>query len=194
MTDQFFSESNKKGLLWVLFFIFIFLLLVVCYRYYVHKKCNEDTQCMKDKLLVKVGLLDKLLSTKKNNLVKEDGSRCIPASKERTSDTMMEQDYIESVRAQVKSYDAIMLYIALLEIICLRQNRLYVAEENVDHFNVKFSVTLEDYYYEIRENIAVYGEKTIIPKSLLWNTSELNNPDMLEQRYKNNKKFYIVYN
>ncbi len=74
MTEQIFSESNKKGLLWVLFFIFIFLLLVVCYRYYVHKKCKEDTQCMKDKLLVKVGLLDKLLSTKKNTLVKkEDG-------------------------------------------------------------------------------------------------------------------------
>ena len=74
MAEQIFSESNKKNLLWVLFFILIFLLLVVCYRYYVHKKCNEDTQCMKDKLLVKVGLLDKLLSTKKNNLVKQENS------------------------------------------------------------------------------------------------------------------------
>ncbi len=78
-------------------------------------------------------------------LVKEDGSKCIEHNQLDTDnssqqlnqkkpfrlmeDEMHERLYISSVKSQVQAYDAVVIYIYLLEVVCLRQNRTYVAEE-----------------------------------------------------------------
>ena len=78
-------------------------------------------------------------------LVKEDGTRCIsPVTNEKNpvkpvnplNDENYESLYISSMKTEVNAYDAIILYIYLLEILCLRQNRVYVAEENVNQLNL----------------------------------------------------------
>lgn len=78
------------------------------------------------------------------------------------SDTELFQDlYIEYVKTSVKAYDAIVLYIYLLEILCLRQNRVYVAEENVNQLNLEYSLTLENYFDRILKNIQIQPGRNI---------------------------------
>ena len=143
-------------------------------------------------------------STKKFDwyLVKEDGTRCIPPfTKEKkplnyTEDENQERLYISSMKAQVNAYDAIILYIYLLEIVCLRQNRVYVAEENVNQLNLEFSLTLNEYYYTIENSIKdgqQTGLETYIPESLLWDTKSLNDTTFLNNKKKINDKSSLVY-
>ena len=83
------------------------------------------------------------------HLVKKDGTRCIePVAKttknkklmaEIVEDEIHEKIMISSIKSQVHAYDAIVLYIYLLEVVCLRQNRVYVSEENVNQLNLEFS-------------------------------------------------------
>lgn len=142
-------------------------------------------------------------------LVKEDGSRCIKSinevSKEMFNekkpfklmeDEMHERILISSIKSQVHAYDAVVLYIYLLEVVCLRQNRVYVAEENVNQLNLEFSLTLEEYYYTIKRSIREMQEKgsnARIPNSLLWDVSKLNNLDFIEKRQKINNKSSLIY-
>jgi len=130
-------------------------------------------------------------------LVKSDGSKAInttnTASK-KTEDKMYERLYIDTVKTQVQTYDAVILYIYLLEIQCLRQNRVYVAEENVNQLNLEYSLTLNEYYYTIKESIKDnLGSDIFIPKSFLWDTSNLNNMNYLSERKESNDKSYIIY-
>jgi hypothetical protein len=135
-------------------------------------------------------------------LVKKDGSRYIEPVKKWTSRTdydnsvnaELEKLYISSIKSQSKSYDAIMLYIYLLEVTCLRQNRVYVSEENVNQLNLEFSQTSGEYYYSIERSITENkGNKLYIPKSLLWNTTEFTNMSVIEKEQKKHDKFSIIY-
>ena len=138
-------------------------------------------------------------------LVKEDGTRCIEpfkqVSKEKKpfklmEDEMQERIYISSIKSQVQAYDAIVLYIYLLEVVCLRQNRVYVAEENVNQLNLEFSLTLNEYYYAIEQSInemRTRGLNVYIPSSLLWDSSNFNDLDLIEKRKKINDKSSIIY-
>jgi hypothetical protein len=138
-------------------------------------------------------------------LVKEDGSRCIEpfkqVSKEKKpfklmEDEMQERIYISSIKSQVQAYDAIVLYIYLLEVVCLRQNRVYVAEENVNQLNLEFSLTLNEYYHTIERSINEMQDKgkiVYIPSSLLWDVSNFTDLNFIEKRKKINDKSSIIY-
>lgn len=151
-------------------------------------------------------------TTKRINwyLVKEDGSKCIqPITNGKKpfklmEDEMKERLYISSIKSQVNAYDAIILYIYLLEINCLRQNKVYVAEENVNQLNLEYSLTLSEYYHTIEENIQDYNSNVsvnptsnpnelYIPESFLWDTNKLNNMDFIEKRKYTNDKSTLLY-
>lgn len=135
-------------------------------------------------------------------LVKEDGTRCIPPFTDEkkplkyTEDENQERLYIASMKTQVNAYDAIILYIYLLEIVCLRQNRVYVAEENVNQLNLENSLTLNEYYYAIENSIKTdetLGLEKRIPESLLWDSKNLKDNDFLNNKKRINDKSSLVY-
>ena len=129
--------------------------------------------------------------------VKSDGTKALPEynPKLRTSqiieDELFEKTYLNYVRLNVKAYDAIILYTYLLEILCIRHNRVYIAEENVNQLNLEYSLTLNQYYEIIMNNIN--NNNLLIPKSFLWETNKLNNPEYLTNRIKINDKASVIY-
>jgi hypothetical protein len=121
-------------------------------------------------------------------LVKGDGTKAI----KKTQDSeIFEPLYIEYVKLSVKAYDAVILYIYLLEILCLRQNRVYVAEENVTQLKLEFSLTL-NYYYN---TIIINNIYNFIPKSLLLelDNEKLSDSDFIAKRKKTNNKASVIY-
>ena len=69
----------------------------------------------------------------------------------------------------------------------LRQNRLYVAEENVNQLNLEFSLTLTEYYDSIDKSIDKKLGDARIPISLLWDTKGFN-AELIYQKQKINDK------
>jgi hypothetical protein len=122
-------------------------------------------------------------------LVKEDGT---PALTDPTNaDLEQEQKYVSLIKLEVDSYDCIILYTYLLEIECLRQNKLYIADENVTHVNYEISTSLHYYYNNI--NLLFKNTQTgvatgltpvsniFIPTSLMWDTSNFNDPEFINE-------------
>lgn len=144
-------------------------------------------------------------STKKKviwHLVDEDGNNILEKKKKPSfkeiQDEIFEQIYIKYMKTNVKAYDAVMLYIYLLEIMCMRQNRIYIAEENVNQLNLEFSLTLNFYYEDIIKSINNLeinniNESVFIPSSVLWDSSSLNQREIVEKRIKINDKSNIIY-
>ena len=139
-------------------------------------------------------------------LVKNDGTRCIEPviktsknttiSRENIENEIQEKIYISSIKSQVHAYDAIVLYIHLLEVVCLRQNRVYVSEENVNQLNLEMSLTLNEYYYTIERSIDEAQQKGLdarIPTSLLWDASKFNDKTAIKNKKNINDKSAIVY-
>lgn len=135
---------------------------------------------------------DKDTKSLKWYLVKEDGTRALELIKKNLSEERFEKMYLEYTKSSVKAYDAIILYIYLLEILCLRQNRVYVAEENVNKLNLEYSLTLYQYYKTITDNLRI-NSQVYIPQSILWDTNKLNDPVYIQQRQKTNDKASIIY-
>jgi hypothetical protein len=123
------------------------------------------------------------------HLVKNDGSKAIDVKN--SDQVKFEKLYIGYIRSSVKAYDAIILYIYLLEIVCLRQTRVYVAEENVNQLNLEYSLTLDQYYKFIIEDLK--DNKSYIPKSILWDTTKFISIEFMEDRKKINDNHYIIY-
>ena len=128
-------------------------------------------------------------------LVKDDGARAVVNKTHKP----FEQLYLDYIKKSVKAYDAIILYIYLLEIFCLRQNRVYVAEENVNQINLEYSLTLEKYYDNIIKNIEPsessesFEKEIYIPETILWDVKELNNIDVVENKMSINAKSNLIY-
>lgn len=108
---------------------------------------------------------------------------------------LFQELYINYIKTSVKAYDAIILYIYLIEILCLRQNRVYVAEENVNQLNFEYSLTLDIYYNTIIKNIKnLQPDTTIhIPLSMLWDITNLNNIAFLENKKRINTRSNVIY-
>ena len=71
------------------------------------------------------------------HLVKNDETNAVdPKNKYYVN---FEKVYIEYTKLNVKAYDAIILYIYLFEIICLRHNNVYIAAENISQLNFEYS-------------------------------------------------------
>ena len=131
---------------------------------------------------------DKQTQSVKWNLVKQDGTKAVTPS----SDEHFEELYLDYVKSSVKSYDAIILYVYLLEILCLRQTRVYIAEENVNQLNLEFSLNLYD-YYEILIKTLKRDNNAYIPTSIMWETDKLNSIDYIVKKKQVNDKAYIIY-
>ena len=114
--------------------------------------------------------------------VKKDGTKCLIKTK---PDLEQEQAYISTLKSSVNAYDGLILYIYLLEIICLRQHKLYVAEENVNHLHFEDALTLED-YYRIVQTIDIKD----IPSSIFW---DIYNPDEHQKLILINNKSALIY-
>lgn len=138
---------------------------------------------------------DKKTNELKWFLVKQDGTKAINTETQNLVDESFQDLYINYIKTSVKAYDAIILYIYLLEILCLRQNRVYVAEENVNQLNLESSLSLEQYYDSIIRNINKVQNKTnvYIPSSILWDVTDFNNIDVVEKRKKINTKSNVIY-
>jgi hypothetical protein len=136
---------------------------------------------------------DKLLKQFKWHLVKDDGTSSIDETNKKYK--LFEELYVNYIKTSVKSYDAIILYVYLLEILCLRQNRVYVAEENVNQLNLEYSLTLDQYYNIIIKTINENPKNTkiYISPSLLWDVSNLDSLDFVQNKKKINNKQYVIY-
>lgn len=117
-------------------------------------------------------------------------------SENKISNEELFQDlYIEYIKTSVNAYDAIILYMYLLEILCLRQNRVYVAEENINQLNLEYSLTLDQYYNIIINNINTTkdGSTVQIPQSILWDISNLNNIEFVKNKQTINTKSNVIF-
>lgn len=122
-------------------------------------------------------------------LVKNDGLKCDIKT---SQDKQQQELYIGYLKSIVESYDAIILYIYILEITCLRQHAVYVAEENINHLNFEHSVTLTQYYDNLLKS---YKEDSIsfIPDSIFWDNNDLNNLNLLHDKIRINRKSYLLF-
>jgi len=125
-------------------------------------------------------------------LVKDDGTNSIKRKDKEKQ--RFEELYLKYAKTSVEAYDAIILYVYMLEIRCLIQNRVYVSEANINHINVDFTESLEEYYVNILEYLEENEENDkMIPSSLLWDTSQLNNIDFVKKKFEQNKRTIFIY-
>ena len=73
-------------------------------------------------------------------LVQKDGTRCLEKDNAlKTQYSGQETLYVSLLESKIQSFDAIMLYINLLEILCLRQYHVYISEQNLNQFNLELA-------------------------------------------------------
>jgi hypothetical protein len=120
-------------------------------------------------------------------LIKSDGTFVSQINKPYSK--VFEDIYIKYLRSLTKSYESIILYIYLLEILCSRNYKIYLCEENINFINLEYSQLLNNYY----ENIEKLPNINDLPNSFLWNTEELKKNSYLNDRINTNKKAEIVY-
>ena len=108
-------------------------------------------------------------------LVNKDGESCIPNE---ANALLQEKMYINMVKSEIFCYDSIILFMYLVEISCLRREKILIAEENIQQLNLENSSNFRIYLKNIRELIKeynLYGDKTkqiYIPPSINWNTNK----------------------
>jgi hypothetical protein len=106
---------------------------------------------------------------------------------------VQEQEYINNHSSQIQSYDVVMLYTYLLEIQCLRHNKLFVAEQNTNEFNNQYTILMEDYYKQIKKSIETLQGDAYIPSSILWDTNNYADINTINKNIDIIKKTHIVY-
>jgi hypothetical protein len=168
--------------------------------------CDEHTQQFnnefpleqQNKLLLQIeaegimAILDRKTKQFTWKLVKNNGANAINTKS--TTEKKFEQMYINYIKTSVKAYDAIILYIYLLEVLYLRQLRVYVAEENVNQLNLEFSLTLDMYYKFIEKHISQQPKPIVsIPTSILWDTRDFNDIEKINIKQKQTDNQYIIY-
>jgi hypothetical protein len=135
-------------------------------------------------------------------LVDNSGNRLIHETKNQKY-AKFEELYIEYNKLTIKSYDAFILYIYLLEIQCLREIKVNIAEQNIFQLNIDFSVSLNKYYNIIKDQLPTNNETTkktdnettdiYIPPSILWNIENFKDLKILENNIQINNKTYYNY-
>jgi len=128
-------------------------------------------------------------------LVDESGNKIYD---ENTDKKLLEQqdNYIKLMKIKSDTYDCITLYIYLLEIQCLRQGKVYVAEENINQLNIEYSMTLKQYYNTIEisiKELTKLGTPIFIPQSLLWDTTNFSDLNFIKNRINTNNRSWLLY-
>jgi len=133
-------------------------------------------------------------------LVNSDGTRAITkvTAKDRNYENDLEQQelFINNSKTKTDAYDSIMLTCYLLEILCLRQQKVYISEENSNQISIGSTYTLIDYYQEIIQYISVNRNISDedIPESIMWNTAHYTSIDFLESKIKITNRMQTIYN
>lgn len=133
---------------------------------------------------------------KKWRLVNSKGEKVIKKDKNiiklSNKDFIMEQDYINVVKNEIDCYDMIILYSYLLEIQCLRQTKVYTAEENVYQIEYEICTLLKHYFNSIKETLET-NSNPFIPSSLMWDTSNFDNINFVNSRIQMNYASITLY-
>ena len=93
-----------------------------------------------------------------------------------------------------------MLTSYLLEILCLRQQKVYISEENTNQISIGSTYTLIDYYQEIIQYIDISSKSGSrvtdedIPESIMWDTRHYTSINFLESKIKITSKMQTIYN
>ena len=106
---------------------------------------------------------------------------------------IQEQEYINNNSLQIQSYDTVMLYTYLLEIQCLRHNKLFISEQNTNEFNIQYTIQMEMYYKQIKSSIELLNDTVYIPPSIIWDTNDYTNITTITKNMDIIKKTNIVY-
>ena len=130
--------------------------------------------------------------------VNQNGEKVFTNTNANTNMLDQETKYIQLIESQTKSYDCVILYIYLLEIQCLRQSKLYIAEENINQLNIELSTGLNNYYNSIQKTLTDLqnsntSSQIYIPKSLLWDTSNFTDLNYIASRIELNNKSWVIY-
>jgi hypothetical protein len=137
---------------------------------------------------------------KKWRLVNSNGEKVIKKDKNiiklSNNDFIMEKDYIDVVKYQIDCYDMIMLYSYLMEVQCLRQNKLYTGEENIYQIEYEICTLLKHYFNSIKENVEINNRSNnspFIPSSLMWDTTNFDNINFVNSRIQINYASMTLY-
>jgi len=134
---------------------------------------------------------------KKWNLVNSKGEKVIKKDKKyiklSNKDFIIEKEYIDIVKSEINCYDIIVLYTYLLEIQCLRQGKVYTAEENVYQIEYENCVVLKNYFTAIKNYLETNNQNVSIPSSLMWNVSEFGNINFINQKIQTNFMIMSLY-
>ena len=81
------------------------------------------------------------------------------------------------IKSEVFCYDSIILFMYLVEISCLRREKIVIAEENIQQLNLEHSNHFRSYFKSVKYLIDDYNELVdkikpiFIPPSINWDVS-----------------------
>lgn len=139
---------------------------------------------------------------KKWRLVNDLGEKAIKKDKNviklSNKDFYMEKEYIDVVKSEIECYDLIILYTYLLEVQCLRQGKVYTAEENVYQIEYEACTILKHYFNDIKQALEDKNKMSIsddvyVPTSLMWDTSNFDNLNFINSKIQTNYASMAVY-
>jgi hypothetical protein len=138
-------------------------------------------------------------------LVNKDGEPCIPNEADAI---LQEKNYIDMVKSQVFCYDSIILFMYLVEISCLRREKIIIAEENIQQLNLENSNHFRSYFKSVQNLINDYNTLTnkpnpiYIPSSINWdvnrfvsikNTDDSISTSVIEKQLEINERSNALY-
>ena len=153
------------------------------YQKYINKNTVHIVPIKKDKKSTKYDW----------NIENNDGKKIIEDNDK--NGQKFQKVYIDYVKKSVNAYDAIILYIYLLEKYCLIQNGVYISERNIIQLNLEYELSLDNYYLNILEYIKDTPPKNpiLIPSSIFWDTTNFNNEKFIEEKRSKYQIKYFIY-
>lgn len=134
---------------------------------------------------------------KKWHLVNSKGEKVLKKDKNivklSNKDFIIEKDYIEIVKYEINCYDMIVLYTYLLEVQCLRQGKVYTAEENVYQIEYENCIVLKNYFISIKNYLETNVQNITIPSSLMWDVFEFGNINFINTKIQINFMIMSIY-
>ncbi len=141
-------------------------------------------------------------------LVDSNGNACIPNE---AAAMLQEKMYIDMIKSEVHTYDAIILFMYLTEISCLRRTKIIIAEENIQQLNLEYSNHLRNYLksvfylvndYNSSSNINNSNNTLFLPPSINWdintfigtkNVDGTINTSAIEKQIETNERSNSLY-
>jgi hypothetical protein len=169
-------------------------------------KMQPDAQSKLDVTKAKINLYDQFIENPKNNAIGEEEvlgdikkkQESNTKSNKKLQLTEQEQQYFDLTEAKIVSCEYITLYINSLELLCLRQNCLYISDENVNQIYIEIADSSDKYYDYIQRcflpsTISATRTSITLPKAIMWGTDKINTKPTIEARIKSNDALKSLY-